>query len=295
MKLDDWRDGWRTDAILHRAGGVIEEQPDCLVIRTPSNPTFYWGNCILLKRLPADADCARWLRRFEQEIGSIQPRSRHVAIGVDDQWCGERLPTWEAAGFQLLVTTMMRATPDTLRAPTRGFDARAEVRTLDLHGPDGEALIELESRDAEGFEPEGYRAYLREQHVRLRRLQDGGQLAWFGLWCDGTLAASCGLIREAPVAGGAPPDGRFQRVLCDAAFRRRGLASALVHHVARFGLDRWHCPALWLATDADGPAFALYRALGFAPVSTAVGLQRNAPADGGPTPDTTTASDAAAR
>lgn len=275
MRLADWRPGWRTDAILHRFDGELIERPDCLVVRTPSNPTFYWGNCLLLPRLPADGDVQHWCTRFDEEIARHEPRSRHVAIGVDDDWHGERRPAWEAAGFQLLVTTMLGLRPGELQPPARA--ARGDVRfgPLDLPAA-SDALTGVEMTDARGFEPEGYRAYLRDQHRRYGAMQAAGLLQWFGVWCDGTLAATCGLMRERAEPGA---DGRFQRVVTHAGFRRRGLATVLVHGVARHALEAWRCGAVWIAADPDDVAVHLYRAAGFRDRSTAIALQRNAPED----------------
>ena len=40
--------GWRTDLIFPRFDGVVTDRGDYLVVRTPSNPGFYWGNFLLL-------------------------------------------------------------------------------------------------------------------------------------------------------------------------------------------------------------------------------------------------------
>ena len=46
--------GFRTDlALLERSGSTIDDRGDHLVITTPSNPGFYWGNFLLLDQVPA--------------------------------------------------------------------------------------------------------------------------------------------------------------------------------------------------------------------------------------------------
>ena len=109
VRLADLRPGWRTDFILHRFGAEVIEREDCLVVRTPCNPTYYWGNCLHLPRLPTDAELGHWLRRFDEEIAHVQPASRHVAIGSDAPYGGESLPTWEAAGFDDVAIGIYRA------------------------------------------------------------------------------------------------------------------------------------------------------------------------------------------
>jgi len=72
--------GFRTDlALLERAGSTIEDCGDHLVVRSPSNPTFYWGNFLLLDHLPAADRVDGWLDRFETAL----PTARHRSFGFD--------------------------------------------------------------------------------------------------------------------------------------------------------------------------------------------------------------------
>ena len=277
MRLAEWREGWRTDAIPQRFDGELLERSDCLVVRTPCNPTYYWGNCLMLKRLPGDDELGHWCERFDEEIARRQPASRHVAIGIDDDFRGERRLAWEAAGFQLISNVMLRLREGEPLAPARTPRGAVQLRPLDM-ARESDALIEVKMTDAGGFEPASYRAYLRDQHRRYCAMQAAGQLLWFGLWCDGTLSATCGLMRERPEADA---DGRFQRFLTHSALRRRGLASAMVHGVALYALKLWRCCMVYMAADPDDVAVGIYRSLGFRDLGSGIGIgpQRNAPAN----------------
>jgi ribosomal protein S18 acetylase RimI-like enzyme len=275
VTLSALRPGWRTDFILHHFDTEVLERSDCIVVRTPSNPTYYWGNCLHLPSLPGDDELAHWLARFDEEIGARQPASRHVAIGSLAPYLGEQRPAWVAAGFECIVEQMLHLPRTALRAPARAAHGTWRLRLLDLPR-DSDALMQVEMTDAGGFEPTGYRSYLRQQHARFAALQAAGQLQWFGIECDGVLAATCGLIRS---QAGAGADGRFQRVVTHSQWRRRGLASALVHGVSRFAHEQWQVGALYMAADPDDVAVGLYRALGFVDLSLGAGLQRKAPRD----------------
>lgn len=52
--------GYRTDLIFHRFDGQVLDRGDYLVIKTPTNPTFYWGNFLLFAEPPGDGDDVRW-------------------------------------------------------------------------------------------------------------------------------------------------------------------------------------------------------------------------------------------
>ena len=275
MRPGDLRAGWQTDLILHRVGGELIEREDCLVLRTSGNPTFYWGNCLVLPRAPLDGDLAHWLARFEAEISGPQPASRHVAIGVDAPYAGELLPAWTAAGLETFQNTLLRLKPGELRAPPRAARGEVLVRPVDPL-TEAEAVMDVEVTNAGSFEPGGYRRYLHLQWERYRSMHAAGQLLWFGLWCDGVLAASCGLIRASGTAGSP---ARFQRVVTHVDWRRRGLASALVHAVSRHAQQAWQAPDVYMAADPEDVAIGIYRSLGYREVETSWGLERRAPED----------------
>ena len=95
--------------------------------------------------------------------------------------------------------------------------------------------------------------------------------------------AECYLSVEGgqPAGGGAMSiHGGVASLFADstiAAFRRRGLCSTLVREVVRQGFERWQCASLFMAADPDDVAIGIYRSIGFADLSTGIGLQRNAP------------------
>src|SRR3954451_484204 len=71
--------GWHTDLAVRRLdGSTIEERADHVVVRTPANPLFYWGNFVLVTDPDSLDDPERWLAVFESEF----PDAAHRAIGM---------------------------------------------------------------------------------------------------------------------------------------------------------------------------------------------------------------------
>ncbi len=270
--------GWQTEFILHRLDARLNPQADCIAVCTDSNPTFYWGNCLVLPVAPADDDLSHWLARFEALVAQGRPEVRHVAIGVDAPRAGLHLPAWVDAGFQINETAVLALPDNGLCQPARAVRAgHWLLRLIDWSTEIG-AFVNLQSQDCHPYEPTGYRAYRRLQMARYARLAQAGQAQWFGLWCDGTLAADCGLIRDAARPGAL---GRFQTVQTHPAWRRRGLCSALVHGVSTWGQAHWQLAQTVMCADPHDVAVRIYRSLGFEDVGASFSLQRNAPADGG--------------
>jgi ribosomal protein S18 acetylase RimI-like enzyme len=282
VKLSQLPPAWRTDFTVHAVAAEVTERADCVVVRTPGNPTYYWGNCLLLEAPPGDDELAHWLRRFDEEIAASQPASQHVALGVNTPYAGEKRPAWEAAGFELHVNAVMRLLPGGLVAPPPPKVAEVEVRPIafDDGGAELEAVIELQCADTHGFELAGYRRYRRRMFEAYARLHERGQCEWFGVWV-GTgsgrvLAADCGLLRDRAEPGAT---GRFQRVSTHPAWRRRGLCSALVQHVSRHALQSWQVAEIIMVADPDDVAIGIYRGLGYREFEREWCLERRAPVD----------------
>lgn len=261
MRVQDLRPGWRTDFILHRARADTEvrELEGCIAVRTHANPDWYWGNCLVLEDDPADGDLAHWLARFEREVVAGRAGMGHVAIGINTPHLEQDLPSWRAAGLTCHVNAVMRCRGGERRPPAQPPRGEVVVRPIDF-GHEVAAVIELELADTHGHAEADYRRYREQQFALMRPLHEAGQLEWFGLWCNGVLAADCGLMRE---HSGQGATARFQRVATHPAWRRRGLCTALVDAVARYGFERWQVAEQIMVADPADVAIGIYRRLGF--------------------------------
>jgi len=88
--------GWHTDvAVLAYSGSEVEEHVGHLVVRTPANPTYHWGNFVLVTDPDAVGEAGRWLGVFEAAF----PDARHRAIGL----CADPpdASAWESLGLEV--------------------------------------------------------------------------------------------------------------------------------------------------------------------------------------------------
>lgn len=274
VRVKDFPPGWRTDFLLHRFGAEVRELPDCVAVRTPGHEGYYWGNCLMLPRCPADADLAHWLRRFEEEVAAGRPGVRHVAIGVVGSPPAEgALASWLAAGFDIIETATMRLRTGGLREAEPPAAGPLALQRLDFADVGGiEAHLALQAADPQGHEPAGYRRFRERQMARFAQVHQAGLGDWFGLWCDGTLVADCGLLYDGTL-------GRFQNVLTHPDWRRRGLCRALVRAVCLHGFEAHGLQELLMCADPDDIAIGIYESVGFERFDREWGLQRNPPED----------------
>ena len=112
--------GYRTDVMVReRSGSSVTDRGSHLVVRTPENPTFWWGNFILVPGPPAPGDPTAWRELFAREF----PDAGHCAIGVDSV-DGDGGAAQELAALDLAtrVSTVLSAT--SLTPPARGLRSR---------------------------------------------------------------------------------------------------------------------------------------------------------------------------
>jgi ribosomal protein S18 acetylase RimI-like enzyme len=254
--------GFRTDLMLREmAGSVITDHATHLVVRTPTNPGFWWGNYVLFDTPPQRGDASRWAALFTREF----PDATHLALGVDGTE-GDTGDDSELA--QLGVTTEVYSvlTAKRLIAPARP-DPQTTIRPL-AGDEDWAQTVELRfACDDDKKLSAEHRQIIERKLTDYRRLCDAGHGTWFGAFTDGRMRCSAGLFSDGGFA-------RFQDVETHPAYRRRGLASALVHHAGHWGLHELGAHTLVIVADPDYHAIRIYRALGFADTERQVQIHR---------------------
>jgi ribosomal protein S18 acetylase RimI-like enzyme len=256
--------GYRTDLALLQLGGTqLEDRGDHIVVRSLHNPTHWWGNFLLLDRVPAPEESGPWLDRFAETF----PAAAHVALGFDGTEGTTADLGWFAAhGFAAEAQTVMTATE--VREPRR-INHDAVYRPL--HSDDDWAQsVELRIRCHDQQPPSAadYRGYVTAKAQTNRALVDAGHGGWFGAFIDGRLVSQMGLLSASPGLA------RFQSVETHPHYRRRGLGGSLVHHASRYGFDDLAARTLVMVADPDYFAIDLYRAVGFVAAEAQLQIER---------------------
>lgn len=255
--------GLRTELALRAlSGSVVEDRGDHLVVRTPGNPTFWWGSCLVLHRAPADAESVhRWLSTFEQAL----PGAAHRTFWVDGtDGSAADLEPFVALGFSVEESVVMTA--QAVHEPPRP-DRLATYRPL-ATDDDWAQQVELAMVGEEvGHDLD----YSTRRAAADRQLVDGGHGRWYGAFVDERLVCSMGLFTASPGLA------RFQSVKTHPDHRGRGLAGTLTHVVARFGLDELAAQTLVMVADPAYLAIRVYRSVGFADTEVLLAAERRPP------------------
>jgi GNAT superfamily N-acetyltransferase len=248
--MDDVSPGWTTDlAILKLTGSTIEDRGDHLLVRSPANPDFHWGNCLFVADAAAVDDAQRWVETFTTGF----PTATWVAIGLTAR--PSNPGAWAEQGLQAEWDDVLNT--DTLPRQTPLADGYLARR---LDGDDWEQYVLRDIREnarTGEYESVSHERFIRAQTEIRRSLSDQDDAAFFGAFTGGVLVADLGIVRCGTTA-------RYQSVGTDPDHRRRGLAGHLLGLAARWAQERG-CGQWVIVTEVTNPAGRLYRSVGFTP------------------------------
>jgi ribosomal protein S18 acetylase RimI-like enzyme len=241
-------------------------------VRSPTNPTYWWGNFLLFDDAPRPGDGERWERLFAEAFAE-HPEVTHVALAWDctDGEVGEARTELVARGFELEATAGLVGTPDQIHPHPR---ANAEVEVVALDPAPGrdeglwEQVTELQLAQAPGEVASDYhRSFLTTRQRQLRERFQAGDGYWYVALDDGRVVGSLGIVVTDARA-------RYQLVDTAASHRRRGVATRLVVDGARHAASRHPIDTFVIAADPDYHALAIYESVGFTRGELVTGAQR---------------------
>ena len=243
--------GHRTRLVLlEQAGSTVVDRGDHVLVATPSNPDFWWGNFLLLREPPSADQAPDWVARFEEEL----PWATHRAFGLDDpQAPADAFTPFAHLGYEVERSAVMTA---------ESLPGSAVLPPADLHRPlvgddDWEQHLALHLQVYPPPEGAPVTDFARRRALARRQVVETGAGVWVGAFVDGRLVSQLGILR----AG----DGlaRYQDVETHPDFRRRGLAGTLVRFAGTLMLTSLDVDTLVMVADPDDEAIRLYRSLGF--------------------------------
>ncbi|WP_248583407.1 GNAT family N-acetyltransferase [Nocardioides sp. InS609-2] len=240
---------FRTDLrLLELAGSEIDDRGTHLVVRTPANPTYFWGNFLFLARPPFPGGAREVLAAFDAEF----PKAHHRAVGIDGTEPHD-VAEFVAAGMTADIGVAMTAS--SVLEPARPAGS-ATYRPL-ATDEDWEQRIALTVATNPGDHPDRLAAFARGKVEQEKSLTEQGYGARWGAFEQDTLVSTAGLFRTDDTTA------RFQSVETHPDARRRGYAGTLVHRLATHGLSDLGASTLVMVADPEDDAIRIYRALGF--------------------------------
>jgi len=252
--------GYRTDLMIRGLeGSEVSDRGGYLVIRTPQNPTYWWGNFLLLPAPPALGEPGGWLTTFAAEF----PGAAHVTLGIDtDDAATVDVAAFAAEGLESELSVVLTSTAPH-EPPRANRDATFRPLESDSDWQQAAELRAVMTAGSPGEDPE----FLRAQLAAERALTLAGHGWWFGAFTGGRLAASLGVI------GDGSGLTRYQNVETHPDARRQGLAGTLVWQAGQHALAHGARTLVIVADPAEG-AIRVYKSVGFEQQETQIGFFR---------------------
>lgn len=252
----------RTDLeILRLQGATITDHGDHLVVRSPSQPTFHWGNCVHVTTGDV-ADAQRWISVFHKEF----PTADWLAVGLPQMPVGDG---WQQAGLTpesedvLSLTGLPQLRPLPVGFQVRQFASQAD---WDAH----HAFVRARNDEDRQADPDAYATFDLDRQRARQELAAQGRLGWFGAFTpDGELASTLGIV----VLGEGNELARYQAVETAPDHQRKGLASHLLGVAAQWAARRG-ASRFVIVTESTNPAGRVYRGVGFGPDRPVVDVYR---------------------
>jgi GNAT superfamily N-acetyltransferase len=254
--------GYRTDLIFPKFDGQILDRGSYLVILTPTNPTFYWGNFLLFPNPPGSGDLENWKAIFSREIRP-QVKSEHFAFGWDTT-TGElgQVQPFLDEGFNINQSLVLATRQ--VKIPPK-YNQEVVIRPLSETWEWEQATQNQIACRPPGHSLEDYQVFKRDQMQRYRQMSHAGLGLWFGAFLGEQLVAELGVFTSGKL-------GRFQQVGTHPAYRRQGICGALVYQASQYALERMKIETLVMVADENYHAAKIYESIGFESKEHQVGL-----------------------
>lgn len=255
---------YKTDLAILGFGGRIEDKGEYLVVETPDNPDYFWGNMLVMKNAPRAGDIQVWSALFKKEF-THQPHVKHMTFGWDSPDATEGdCQSFVEQGFELEKTVVLTLKNNELVQPRHtcpGLEVRALKSDEDWELATQNKIVSRK----EDFNEEKYAAFTRLQMKKRREMAEANVGDWYGAFLDGQLVADCGLFVFDKI-------GRFQSVGTHPDFRGRGICANLIYQVSQDGLKK--ADTLVMCADPGYHAARIYESVGYKPTEKAIGVCR---------------------
>jgi len=245
--------GRRTDLIFSRFVGSVMDREDYVLVQTPSNPGYHWGNYIIFNYAPRVGDLKTWKNLFVKEFLYYEKLNHLVFTWDTGKEEKGIIEEFLQAGFEF--DTALILTANEVKPP-RHINDTINIRKL-ATDKEWESVIRLQLLCVDPkFKNDYFESFKRRQFASYKKIAEAGIGNWFGAFLDNQLIADLGIFYEGPIA-------RFQNVETHPDFRGQGICGSLVYQTAQIAFNEFAVDTLVMEADANYHAASIYESLGF--------------------------------
>lgn len=253
----------QTDLIFAAHNGKILDRGNYLVISTPTNPSYHWGNYLVFNKAPVANDEVKWREVFKAEFGHDERITHELFawdLGQDDQFDPAPFVT---LGFEQ--DEGITLATDQLEYPAK-YNLDIELIKI-ASDEEWEEVTKLQILCGDPKFAKSYEPFKRAQMKNYRQMTAAKLGHWWAAKLDGKIVADLGVFYQGQVA-------RYQSVGTHPDYRRLGICQTLVYESALSSLTEFKVNQLVMEADIHYHAAKIYESVGFKPVEKTYSLSR---------------------
>ncbi len=247
--------GLTTELIFMDDNCSIIDRGSYTVIKTPSNPSYFWGNYLVFDKPPINGDFNKWHKIFDEEFKSYPTKPKHYLFAWETESTNQDLTAFKNAYYKYEKGVALSTTK--INPPPK-INNEVEVKKISIK----DHLQEIIQHHKACADPSLVTAYYDEfkekQFNNYIRLVDEGRGHWFGAFLNNKLVADLGIFHKDGVA-------RYQLVGTHPDYRRQGICGTLVYKAGLVALTEYNAKTLVMVADDDYHAARIYESVGFKP------------------------------
>jgi ribosomal protein S18 acetylase RimI-like enzyme len=244
--------GYKTDLIFTSLDGEILNRGSHLVIKTLSNPNYFWGNLVIFESAPKRGDLFHWKALFKSEF--TDPAIYHMTFAWDKEEIGE-IEEFLKEGFSLEKALVLTATRKDICLPLK-HHPNVQIRPLKSESEWEETLQIQIACGGGALSKYEWEKFYRSQGSRYQKLIATGKGQWFCAVLESRIVGGLGIFQDGDM-------GRFQIVSVHPKYQRQGICGSLVYESAKYAFEKMQISKLVMVADEEYHAAKVYESVGF--------------------------------
>lgn len=247
--------GLTTELIFMDKECSVTDKGHYTVIKTPSNPSYFWGNYIVFNSAPKAGDFNKWHNIFDEEFKDYPEKLKHYLFAWENEDPKQDLSAFKNAYYKYEKGVALSTTK--INPPPK-VNKDIEIRKI-ITNKEWQEIIDLQVLCADPiYNTANYTEFKEKQFKNYKRLVQEKRGDWFGAFLNGKLVADLGVFHKDGIA-------RYQMVGTHPDYRRQGICGTLVYEAGLVALNEYKAKTLVMVADDDYHAASIYESVGFKP------------------------------
>ena len=246
--------GFQSEFVISQLEADILVKPEYTVLKTASNPSYYFGNLLALSVPISTHSKEEWLKIFTHEFKDM-PKVEHFTFSWvrNNENESAIIESFTSAGFEFEEMHILALNKSAFKEPIK-LNQTPVYRALTSQ-EDWEQWIQLSIADQQGdYSEEGLKTYLTRKAKNYKQLEKAQLGTYLGAFVNNKLIGYAGLYHKDAL-------GRFQNVHVIPEYQNQKIASTLLTLLIQNAPSSLQ--TLVIVADEHYHATALYQSLGF--------------------------------